>query len=216
MILNGWKLLNDDKIYNLNEIDRDKYFNSIFFKERWKNENGFEERIIITFSFKYQEFQQKNRELTISKLQNDIKYNRTSKNKYISEINMTNNGEVANKRVLSLNTKRINQEEKFDGFYAVTTTLDIPISKIIQINKNRWQIEESFRILKSDLKSRPIYLTTPNRIKAHLLTCFLALYFVRILEFKLNYKFNHSDIIHTLQNMNLINIGNDNYIPRIY
>ena len=66
-----------------------------------------------------------------------------------------------------------------------------PVSDIIRINKNRWQIEEYFIILKSDLKSRPIFLTTPNRIRAHLLTCLLALYFVRILEIKLKYKFKY-------------------------
>ena len=88
-----------------------------------------------------------------------------------------------------------------------------PVSDIIRINKNRWQIEECFRILKSDLKSRPIYLTNPNSIRAHLLTCFLALYFVRILEIKLNYNFKYSDIINTLQNLNLTHLTDDNYIP---
>ena len=87
------------------------------------------------------------------------------------------------------------------------------VSDIIRINKNRWQIEECFRILKSDLKSIPIYLTTPNRIRAHLLTCFLALYFVLILEIKLNYNFKYSDIINTLQNLNLTHLTDDNYIP---
>ena len=210
---NGWRLLNDDKLYNLNEVDKDTHFNSVFFKERWKNENGFEERIIVTFSFKYQDFQRKNRELTILKAEQNIKNNKTSKDKYINELNMTQYGELADKKVLSLNTKKIYQEEEFDGFYAVTTSLNSPISDIIRINKNRWQIEECFRILKSDLKSRPIYLTTPNRIRAHLLTCFLALYFVRILEIKLNYKFKYSDIINTLQNLNLTHLTDDNYIP---
>ena len=88
-----------------------------------------------------------------------------------------------------------------------------PISDIIRINKNRWQIEECFRILKSDLKSRPIYLTNPTIIRTHLLTCFLALYFVRILEIKLKYKFKYSDIINTLQNLNLTHLTDDNYIP---
>ena len=88
-----------------------------------------------------------------------------------------------------------------------------PVSDIIRINKNRWQIEECFRILKSDLKSRPIYLTNPNSIRAHILTCFLALYFVRILEIKLKYNFKYSDIINTLQNLNLTHLTDDNYIP---
>ena len=88
-----------------------------------------------------------------------------------------------------------------------------PVSDIIRINKNRWNIEECFRILKSDLTSRPIYLTNPTIIIAHLLTCFLALYFVRILEIKSNYNFKYSDIINTLQNLNLTHLTDDNYIP---
>ena len=94
----------------------------------------------------------------------------------------------------------------FDGFYAVCTTLDDDISEIIKVNKRRWEIEESFRILKTEFKTRPVYLKNDDRIKAHFTTCFLSLLIYRILEYKLDYKFSSSNIISTLQNMNSLKI----------
>ena len=77
----------------------------------------------------------------------------------------------------------------YDGFYAVVTNLDDDVQDIIAINKRRWQIEECFRILKSDFDARPVYLRDDDRIKAHFLICFMALLFFRILENKLEYKY---------------------------
>lgn len=211
---NGWKILCSKKLYDISKLDPDEYYNTIFYKERWKNENGFEERLISTFSFKYRDFQRKNRQISITKAENKIKRkNISSKEKYIKETSITKDGELADKKLYSLNSTKINEDEKYDGFYAVTTSLNINIEEIININKNRWQIEECFRILKSDLKSRPIYLTNASRIKAHLLTCFLALFFIRILENNLEFKYNYSEIIETLRTFNLTSIGSGNYIP---
>ena len=94
----------------------------------------------------------------------------------------------------------------FDGFYAVCTILDDDISEIIKANKRRWEIEESFRILKTEFKTRPVYFKNDDRIKAHFTTCFLSLLIYRILEYKLDYKFSSSNIISTLQNMNSLKI----------
>ena len=90
----------------------------------------------------------------------------------------------------------------FDGFYAVCTTLEDNIEEIIKVNKRRWEIEESFRILKTEFKSRPVYLKKDDRIRAHFTTCFLSLLIYRILENKLDYKFSSTEIIKTLKNMN--------------
>ena len=101
----------------------------------------------------------------------------------------------------------------FDGFYAVCTTLDDDISEIIKVNKRRWEIEESFRILKNEFKTRPVYLKNDDRIKAHFTVCFLSLLIYRILENKLDYKFTSSEIIRTLREMNFSKLGEDGYIP---
>lgn len=101
----------------------------------------------------------------------------------------------------------------FDGFYAVCTTLEDDVSEIIKVNKRRWEIEESFRILKTDFKARPVYLKRDDRIKAHFTTCFLSLLIYRVLEHKLNEKYTSSQIIDTLRNMCLFRTMNVGYAP---
>ena len=95
----------------------------------------------------------------------------------------------------------------YDGFYAVVTNLDDDVQDIIAINKRRWQIEECFRILKSDFDARPVYLRDDDRIKAHFLICFMALLFFRILENKLEYKYTADQIVGTMKK-------NESYIIR--
>ena len=63
----------------------------------------------------------------------------------------------------------------FDGFYAVCTNLEDDAQAIIALNKNRWEIEECFRIMKSEFRARPVYLSREDRIKAYFTICFLAL-----------------------------------------
>ena len=101
----------------------------------------------------------------------------------------------------------------FDGFYSVCTTLEDNIEEIIKVNKRRWEIEESFRILKTEFKSRPVYLKNDDRIKAHFTTCFLSLLIYRILENKLDYKYTSCEIISTLKKMNFYEIAGEGYVP---
>ena len=103
-------------------------------------------------------------------------------------------------------------EAQYDGLYAVCTNLEDCIEDIIKINHNRWEIEESFRIMKSEFKSRPVFLSREDRIKAHFITCFLALVIFRYLEKKLDNKYTVEDIIQTLKQMNFYK-KDDDYIP---
>ncbi|MEG0277332.1 MAG: transposase, partial [Coprobacillus sp.] len=118
-----------------------------------------------------------------------------------------------NETYLTLNNEAIKNEIQYDGFYGVCTTLEDPIDKIIEINKQRWEIEESFRIMKTDFKSRPVYLQRDERIKAHFLTCFITLMIYRILEKKLDEKYTCSEIISTLREMNLLYHDGFGYEP---
>ena len=68
------------------------------------------------------------------------------------------------------------------GFYAVVTNLEDNPAEIIKINKQRWEIEENFRIMKSDFEARPVYVQRDDRIKAHFLTCYISLLVYRLLE----------------------------------
>ena len=216
----GWHKLNSKKIINLNDIDNSSSNEEIFYKERWINENGLSQRLIVSYSPKYAAYQKAVRNSQVERAQklinntSSISRNRQKDPKrFIKSTSVTRDGEVADKKVLALNQSAIDSESAFDGFYAVCTTLEDDISEIIKVNKRRWEIEESFRILKSDFKARPVYLKRDDRIKAHFTTCFLALLIYRILEHKLNGKFTSSQIINTLRNMNLRNLEGVGFIP---
>ena len=216
----GWHKLNSKKIINLNDIDNSSSNEEIFYKERWINENGLSQRLIVSYSPKYAAYQKAVRNSQVERAQklinNPSSVSRNRQNdpkRFIKSTSVTRDGEVADKKVLALNQSAIDSESAFDGFYAVCTTLEDDISEIIKVNKRRWEIEESFRILKSDFKARPVYLKRDDRIKAHFTTCFLALLIYRILEHKLNGKFTSSQIINTLRNMNLRNLEGVGFIP---
>ena len=111
-----------------------------------------------------------------------------------------------------LDLEKIKEEEKYDGFYAIATNLDDCVKDILAINEQRYQIEDCFRILKTDFASRPYFHRTRERIIAHFMICYTALLIYRLLEVKLN-RFDKSthittrNIIETLQNMQVANIS---------
>ena len=215
-----WHKLNSNKLINLNDIDNSSSNEEIFYKERWINENGLQQRLIVSYSPKYAAYQKNLRANQIERAKNLINNPTTiSKNRqndpkrFIKSSSITNDGEIAEKKVFSLNQSAIDNEAMFDGFYAVCTTLEDDISEIIKVNKRRWEIEESFRILKSDFKARPVYLKRDDRIKAHFTTCFLALLIYRILEHKLGEKYTSSKIIQTLRELSFFQKDGCGYVP---
>ena len=113
----------------------------------------------------------------------------------------------------SIDEDIIKEEEKYDGYYGITTNLNGDISEILAISKNRWEIEESFRILKTDFDSGTIHLSREDRIKAHFLTCFISLLIYRILENKLDYKYTHNQIIEKLREMEVYEEKGSGYSP---
>ena len=213
---NGWHLSGDKKEYNINEIENDQkslelYKDRTFFKARWIKENGLEQKLIVTYSLKYRNYQRQIRNSQIERAKVAIanksfkldKCNQNDFKRFIKKTNITKDGEVAEKKVLSLNTDTIKKEEKFDGFHGVCTNLDDDPEEIIKVNQRRWEIEESFRIMKSEFKARPVYLSRDDRITAHFTTCFLSLVILRFLEKVLDEKYTSSEIINTLKNMNM-------------
>ena len=222
----GWKLSGDLKEYDISKLEEseetiEKYKNKVFYKERWIKEDGLEQKFIVTFSLKYKYYQQQIRNNQIERAQKAMnnknfkleKCNQNDYKRFIIKTAVTKDGEVADNNVLSLNTKQIEKEEQYDGFYGVCTNLDDNAEEIIKINQRRWEIEESFRIMKSEFKARPVYLSRDDRITAHFTTCFLALVLHRYLEKELEEKYTATQIIDTLRNMNLIKHNEDGYIP---
>lgn len=222
----GWKASNiPDKVIDISKLftDKelsDKWKNTTFYKERWIKDNDLEQRLIVTFSLKYKNYQENIRNHQINRAQklidsNPKKIGKPKQNdfkRFIEIINTTDTGEVANEAYYSINQKVIDEESKYDGYYAVCTNLEDEAKEIVKVNHRRWEIEESFRIMKSEFKSRPAYLTREDRIKAHFLTCFLALVIYRYLEKELEEKYTAPEIIETLQNMNLT-LKDGDYIP---
>ena len=231
----GWKLPGDDQTeYDLNDLDEDIDLNRIFYKERWIKEDlsgrklregakPLEQRLIVSFSLKYRNYQRKIRQGQIDRANELIKsgrYKQRPKNqndphRFIGKHPMTEDGEACTKEDVFLDEDLIREEEKYDGFYAVCTNLeDKSVSEIVRINKKRWEIEECFRIMKTEFRARPVYLQKEDRIKAHFLTCYIALMVYRILEKKLEEKYTCTDIIETLRTMMMFRPGEKlGYIP---
>ncbi len=123
---------------------------------------------------------------------------------------------MAERTRLYLDKERIKKEQEYDGFYAVCTNLEGDAKEIIRINKNRWQIESCFKVLKGEFKSRPVNLQKDDRIHAHFLTCFIALIIFRILKLKLNQKgkiFTDESLTDTLRAMEISYISKQGYVP---
>ena len=137
----------------------------------------------------------------------------TDPKRFIKQEYVTSDGEIADKVITSINEEHISNEEKYDSFYAVCTNLEYDVSSIIKINKRRWEIEECFRIMKTEFKARPVYLSKKDRITAHFTTCFIALIIYRILEKKLDEKYTCEDIINTLKTMDMMIALGEGYIP---
>ena len=206
----GWHLNGSNQVYNINEIDEHLHRNSIFFKERWINESGLEQRLIVSYSIKDRDYQRCIREKQINRAEKIVSEgsrasnrNQNSPKRFIAETGITPDGEVADKKILSLDEDKIEREAMYDGFYAVCTTLEKDIREIIHINKMRWQIEAAFRTMKSEFKARPVYLRNDERINAHFLTCFLSLLILRIIEKRIGNEYSEEQILDTLRNMRI-------------
>ena len=221
----GWHLPGRREVFCLDDVLSDetlrkKYYDWVFYKETWYNENDIEQKFIVTFSIKYMVYQRKIRNEQIARaeraLASEVKKERTRQSDYkrfITRISVTKEGEVAEKRVYALNEKRIRDEEMYDGFYCIATNLDEPPAEIIRINSGRWEIEECFRIMKHEFKARPVYVQKDNRITAHFLTCFLSLVVFRYLEKKLQHRYTCEEIVTGLREMRFLYKDNYGYIP---
>lgn len=224
---NGWHLDGTDAVISLDDIDElsPQYSNRIFYKEKIvkrkdaKSKKELDDRIIVTYSLKYKRFMQHKRENLINRAlklineKNNKKIRLNAKSdvrKLISVSTYTEDGKEATVAKYSLNMEAIAEEAKYDGFYAVSTSVpkeQLSVAKIIDINRGRWEIEESFMLMKSEFKSRPVFVRLEDHIKAHFTTCFMALLVFRLLEKEVNK--NREDIItapaliDTLRKMNI-------------
>ena len=216
----GWYLPGSNKKYKLSELDEEADYEKVFYKDRWINEDNLEQHLIVTYSIKYRNYQRTIRERQIERAKKFIESpSKLTKNRandpkrFIEQGHCTPDGEVASKTITSLNQEQIDNEAKYDGLYAVCTNLDYDVSSIIKINQKRWEIEECFRIMKTEFKARPVYLSRKDRITAHFTTCFTALVIYRILEQKLKETYTCEELIDTIRAMDMLIAPGEGYIP---
>lgn len=219
-----FRKLGCNKFIDISKLDESnpEIYESIYYKEIPIESKKLSETLIVTYSPKYKAYQRKIRNLQIERAKklienkDSLKKERRNPNdpaRLIKKTSITPNGEVANNSIYELDYEAIHNEELYDGFYAVTTDIDGDVEKIININKRRWQIEECFRIMKTEFEARPVYLQRADRIKAHFLICFLSLLVYRLLEIKLENKYTVEQIIETLRDMNVAKLENYGYHP---
>lgn len=231
----GWFLDGDDsgKKYKISELDEEENKDKIFYKTRWIKEEGLvhtdkggrkeiiEQKLVVSYSIKYRNFQRHVREGQIERAKKLVKDGYTSSGRkkpndpkrLIKTDHATKDGEVAEIATSYIDQSVIKNEEKYDGFYAVCTNLDESISSIVKANKRRWEIEECFRIMKTDFEARPVYLNRKERILAHFMTCFISLIVYRYLEKKLDNKYTIDQILPTLQEMDFMKYEGKGYQP---
>ena len=186
-----------------------------------KNKVIIYQKQMVYYSKKYADRQKHERELAIKKaedlIKNPGKYNQATSygcTKYINNIQFDiKTGEVSNGQELSMNQDRIKEEEKYDGYYSIVTSeKDLTDKQIRDIYKGLWKIEESFKITKTNLETRPVYVWTKEHIEAHFLTCFVALVIIRLLEEETKHQYSTNEIIEALKNFNCRKIEHDIYL----
>lgn len=172
-----------------------------------------EEKQVIVYSDKYAEKARHDREQAVQKakdlIKNPSRYDRAASYgaaKYIKNLVFDKDtGEVMEdaKNLLVFDEEKLKDEAVYDGYYAIVTSeIDMGDNEILDIYHGLWEIEETFKITKSTLETRPVYVSLKDHIEAHFLTCFIALVLVRLLEFKLDGKFTTEEIISSLKKYN--------------
>ena len=209
------------RVYDLRTLDKEADYEKTFYKECLIDREDFEETLIVTFSLKYQHYQRSIRQNQIDRAQRAIdkgeakrgKKNQQDFRRFIKKTAVTLDGEVAQDMRCSLDEEKIDEERRYDGFYAVTHNLEDPVEDIVRVNHQRWQIEECFRIMKTEFEARPAYVSLDAHIEAHFLSCYLALVVYRYIEKKLKNEFTCEQILSTLKDMSVREVLGEGYLP---
>ncbi|GAA0808512.1 hypothetical protein GCM10008910_50520 [Faecalicatena orotica] len=217
---NGFKRLADDSTADITQLtDEDKQ--GIFYKDEPYTTKKVHQRLIITYSPKYAAYQKAVRGEQVARAEKmvssgSLKRQRKNPNdpaRFVNKVSVTKAGEKADIHYY-LDLDRIAEEEKYDGLYAVCTDLlDDDVADILNVSEGRWQIEDCFRTMKTEFEARPVYLSREDRIKAHFLTCFLALLHFRLLKRSLKSPCTTEQLLQILKSMNFADIEEQGFMP---
>ncbi len=216
----GFKRVSDDSPVDIENLsDEDK--TGLFYKDEPYTTPKLHQRLIVTYSPKYAAYQKSIRDAQVERAQKMVDSGKLKKERrnpndparFVGKTAVTDDGEKA-KICYYLDEDIVKEEEKYDGLYAVCTDLlDDSVGDILKVSEGRWQIEECFRIMKTDFSARPVFASLEEHIKAHFLTCFLALLVYRILEHKLGSRYTCEEILAKLKEMNFANIEDQGFMP---
>lgn len=191
-----------------------------------KTKSSVDEKQVIFWSADYAKRAKMERQPAIEKAKDLIgnvqKYNQKNcvgASKYVKHLVFDKNtGEIIEaKSQLSLDLDKIAEEEKYDGYYAIVTSeMDKTDDEIIDIYRGLWRIEETFKVTKSELEARPVYLSRKEHIETHFLTCYIALVLSRVLQHKLDKKYSVRKILESLSHCNCSQLENNYYVFSYY
>lgn len=216
----GFKRLSDNKKISASEIEKDDS-DELYYKEIPYISGNIDQLLIVTYSPKYAAYQKAIREAQVERARaminkGTLKKNRKNPNdpaRFIGKDACTKDGEVADIRYY-LDETKVADEAAYDGLYAVCTDLiDDDVKDILKVSEGRWQIEECFRIMKTDFSARPVYIRRDDRIEAHFLICFLGLLIYRLLEKQLGNKYTCEEILNKLKSIKFADIKGQGYMP---
>lgn len=216
----AYKVVTADKAVDLGLYEEKVLKNGRVIKVKAKGQ--LKQRLILTFSRKMMEYQRAVRSRQVERAKRllamndpeEIKKGPNDIKRFLKRTARTKSGEKATVEY-KLDEEKIAEEEKYDGYYAVATNLSDPAKKILSVSHKRYQIEDCFRVMKTNFSGRPINHRLPNRIKAHFLICYTALLVYRLMEAKLDDQETHvttGNLITTLKNMNVTNIHDVEYM----
>lgn len=214
---------NQDKTYKKKSrrYPREVKYTKTVNGEEVETKTTVDEKQVIFWSADYAKRAKAERQPAIDKAKDLIgnvqKYNKKNSygaSKYVKHLVFDEQtGEIIKaKSKLSLDEDKIAEEEKLDGYYAIVTSeMDKTDDEIIDIYRGLWRIEETFKVTKSELDDRPVYVSTKEHIEAHFLTCYLALVLSRVLQHKLNKKYSVGKILESLSKCNCQNLEENIY-----
>ena len=216
----AYKVVDADKVLDLGLYEDVTLKNGRTMKRKAKG--VLKQRIIITFSRKVMEYQRSVRSRQIERAKKllelkdpeEIKKGPNDVKRFLKRTAKTKSGETAVVEYI-LDQDKIAEEEKYDGYYAVATNPQDHAKDILAVSNKRYQIEECFRIMKTNFDGRPVNHRLQERIKAHFLICYTALLVYRLLEARLDDQGTHvtaSNLITTLKNMNVANVHDIEYM----
>ena len=218
-----WHTKGYDETFTLEEAAQtfgDGFSDMVFYRDRWtketfKDRDGkareLEEHLIVTYSHKYALYQRKTRAEQIARAQSKIDRGESCKPKspndcrrLIRTFSATAEGELAEKTISEINWEKVHAEERFDGFYAYGTSLDDHPLDILKANSFRGEIEALFRVTKTNIDLRPIYLSRQDRIIGHFIVCFIALLILKQLQQSLPIRHSVDNLCDTLRSIKLL------------